>query len=115
VAIAGGGLHYAAIQKTRSVDRESRARCGAGCDSEPADLAAERAEASTMQKVAMGAYVAGGAALLVGGVLAYMNHAESYVRPYDADAPAEPPRQAKLEIAPVLDPARAGVSVTARF
>ena len=115
VAIAGGGLHYAAIQKTRSVDRESRARCGAGCDSEPADLAAERAEASTMQKVAMGGYVAGGAALLAGGVLAYMNRAESYVRPYDGDAPAERPRQAKLEIAPVLDPAHAGVSVTARF
>jgi hypothetical protein len=68
-----------------------------------------------MQKVAVGAYGVGGSALLVGGVLAYMNRAESYVRPYDAGEPAEPPRQAKFEVAPVLDPGRAGVSVTGRF
>jgi len=114
VALAGGGLHYSALQKISSVDRESRARCAGGCASEPADLAHDRAQAGTMQKFAFGAYGVGGAALVAGGVLAYMNGSRAYVESYDSARPI-PPRQAKLEIVPILDPGRPGLSAALRF
>ncbi len=114
VALTGVGIHYAALQKIDSVDSQSRARCPTGCASEPSDLAHDRAQASTMQKIAYGAYGAGGAALVVGGVLAYMNRAQSYVQSYDSDAPDQPPR-AMLEIAPIIDPDRPGLSAAVRF
>jgi hypothetical protein len=116
VALAGGGLHYIGIQKVNRVDRESRERCSLGqCTSEPSDLARDRSQADKMQKIAVGAYAAGGTALVVGGVLAYLNRAETHVRSYDSGAPTPPPPQATLEIAPILDPGRTGLSVAVRF
>jgi hypothetical protein len=117
VAIAGGALHYTALQKIDSVDQQSRARCSnlEGCTSEPADLAQERGRANTMQKLAYGAYGVGGAAIVLGGVLAYMNRPHSYVQSYDSDASGPPPRQARLEVVPVLDAGHAGLAVAGRF
>jgi hypothetical protein len=115
VALGGGGLHYAALQKVSSIDAESRARCPTGCPSEPSDLATQRTQAGTMQKIAVGAYVAGGAAIVGGSVLAYMNRAEPHVRSYDSEEPVQPPRRAMLEIAPILGPDRLGLSAGGRF
>ena len=115
VAMVGGALHYAALRKVDSVNDESRARCPTGCPTEPADLASARSQARTMQRVAVGAYAAGGAALVTGGVLAYLNRSQTVVRTYDSDASSAPPREARLEVAPVLDPGGPGLAVALRF
>jgi hypothetical protein len=117
VAIAGGVLHYEALQRIDSVDQKSMARCSGteGCASEPADLARERRQADRMQKFAYGAYAVGGAAIVLGGVLAYMNRGHSYVQSYDSGASGKPPQQARIEVLPVLDPERPGLVLAGRF
>jgi tetratricopeptide (TPR) repeat protein len=112
----GGGFHYAGLQKVDKVDRDSRVRCPTGCTVEPADLAATRSDGLRQQKVAMGAYVAGGVLVGVGAALAALNRSERIVRPYEADAPGEPPRpSASFEVVPVLDRDALGLVALVRF
>lgn len=115
VVIAGGALQYGAAQKVDWIDSQAAVVCPgpAGCPTEPPALAEERKESERMETAAVVAYAVGGAAVATGAVLAYLNRARTYVLPYEDAAGA--PRQASLEVAPVLDPGRPGVVATLRF
>jgi hypothetical protein len=115
VALAGGAFQWSGLQKVARVDSQSKLRCPTGCAVEPSDLALARSQGRTMQRVAVGAYVAGGAALAAGAVLVVLNRSERYVRPYRSEAPEEPARQARWEVSPVLDRDAPGLVATVRF
>ncbi len=116
VALAGGAFQVSGLQKVDWVDRESKVRCPTGCAVEPADLAAARSQGRTLQRVAMGAYAGGGAALVAGAVLVALNRSEQYVRSYGGEAPGEPPKQAAtFEVLPMLDRDAPGLIATVRF
>ena len=101
VALAGGGLHYAAIKQTQAADRGVVDCSGCG---PRRDLTHERLNAATMEKVAIVGYSVGGAAIATGAVLAFLNRAKTHMRPYEVDvAPAPPEQQPKLGIVPLLD------------
>jgi hypothetical protein len=115
VAGLGGGLHASGLQAVDRVNRESKARCPAGCAAEPSDLASDRRAGILSQRGAMVAYGVGGAAIVTGAVLAYLNRPQRTVRPYDSAAPAGPAR-VQLELAPLLDgDGRRGLVATLRY
>ena len=68
-----------------------------------------------MQKFAVLAYAVGGVTLTAGGVLAYLNRAEPYVKTYGMDEPREAPKKTAVEIVPLLDPDRLGLMAAVRF
>lgn len=116
LALGGGALHYDALQKVDWVDEQSRLRCpGAeGCAVEPSDLADARRRASTFQSVAVGAYSVGGAAVLAGVTLAFLNRAETYVVPYEELGGAPPPPP--VEVTPTFGGhGSVGLQATIRF
>jgi hypothetical protein len=79
VALAAGGglLHFKARDSYRRFDAQAT-DCGlAGCEPTPA-LGELRSRGNTFQKVAVGAYAAGGALLATGVVLAFINRAQPY-------------------------------------
>jgi hypothetical protein len=102
VAGGGAGLHAYGLDAVARVDRESRLRCPAGCAAEPSDLASDRRAGLLSQRAAMVAYGVGGAAIVTGAVLVYLNRAQRTVRPYDGAAPAAKAR-AQLDVSPLLD------------
>ena len=119
VALAGGALHYAGLQKVAQVDEASKTQCPTGCPTEPAGLASDRQTGVRMQQAAIGVYAIGAAAIATGAVLVYLNRGERYVRTYDAVAPADtapaaPPRTS-LDIAPMVDGERRGLVATLRY
>jgi hypothetical protein len=114
VAAAGGAFQYLASHKVDSVNQESKALCPTGCSTEPSSLASLRTEAAGMQKVAVGAYAVGGAGVVVGGVLAYLNRARAVAHTYDTDGAGQVPRGA-IEVTPAVGPGGVGVSATGRF
>ncbi|HEX5749381.1 MAG TPA: hypothetical protein VFZ09_24345 [Archangium sp.] len=69
---AGGGLLHQQTSKDYSVFDTGILQCG-GCDPKPDGLAATRARGDTLQRTAFGAYGLGGAALVTGAVLLYLN------------------------------------------
>lgn len=77
LAAGGGWLHLQGRDDIRSFDARA-AECGQpGC--EPSrELDDLRNRGSQFQKVAMGTYAAGGALIVAGAVLAYINRAEPY-------------------------------------
>jgi hypothetical protein len=108
VALAGGALHYAAFMKFKAADKSignCQLNCGARRD---LTLAHDRAEA--MQTAAVASYSVGGAAIVAGGVLAYLNRARPHIRPYSVDVHAEP-----LVIAPAVDAHSLGLLANGRF
>ena len=80
---------------------------GGGCIPN-ATLLGQRQSAETSQTIAMGAYGLGAAALVTGGVLAYMNR----LQPYSV-APGE--TQVEVTFAPALSPAGGGAAALVRF
>jgi hypothetical protein len=116
VVAAGGGVQYLGQDKIRTVDEQSKLRCPNGCSAEPADLASARRQGASYQRIASGVYAAGGALVVAGGVLAYLNRTEVRVRSYesDPDAPASPERTS-LELRPAITPGGASLAVALRF
>lgn len=134
VGLAGGGLHYGAVKSFDDFDQKVRDAGG----SKPTDeLNSLRSQGNTMQGVAMGCYGVGGAALVTGAVLVYLNRLIPYqdttgAAPDKADpkapkaAPGQPaapaaPKPAPKDkdpgwsVAPLLAPDGAGLSATFRF
>jgi len=121
VAVVGGGLHYGGAEKVREFDAGVES-CGGCVPSE--DLSDARRTGGTMQKVAVTSYAAGGAALITGAVLVYMNRLQAYAieKPSKKEpgapgtgspAPATPAEPA-IGVAPMLGETR-GVSASFRF
>ncbi|MFL5343922.1 MAG: hypothetical protein ACJ8AT_03980 [Hyalangium sp.] len=116
VAVAGGGalLHLQARNSFDSFDAGVLS-CG-GCIPPP-DLSSKRTRGDTLQKVAMGSYAAGGAALLTAMVLLYVNRAQPYhISPDELEqgASATPGQQA-VSVMPLVGSGEGGVLATFRF
>lgn len=77
VAAGGGWLHLKGRAELRSFDARA-ADCGLNGCAPTQRLDALRQRGERLQKVAMGTYAAGGALLVTGAVLAYINQAEPY-------------------------------------
>ncbi len=75
VAAGGGLLHLRTSEEYRGYD-SGIVQCG-GCFPEPG-LASHRTRGDTLQKAAYGTYALGGAALVGGAVLLYLNRPQSY-------------------------------------
>ena len=105
VAAGGGLLHLQASKDFRAFD-DGINRCN-GCIPPP-DVANHRKRALTLQKVAMGTYALGGAAVLTSLVFLYNNQLQSQLLPLEHDEP-------RLVIEPVLSSQGKGFSATFRF
>ncbi len=123
VGLAGGGLHYGAKASYDSFDQMVEAGTGGQPGMIPtADLTAKRSQGDAMQGVAMGCYGVGGAAVVAGAVLLYMNRLIPYqdtapapeAPKSDGPAPAAPAKP-EWSVVPLLAPDAAGVSATFRF
>ncbi len=71
-------------------------------------VAGAKQQGDTLQTLAVGGYVLGGAALAAGGVLLYLNR----LQPYQV---AVPGGQAEVTVVPVLTPSFGGAAATVRF
>jgi hypothetical protein len=108
VAVAGGALHYAALRTFKSAD-ESAVDCRSACTPQP-ELSRAHNRGTTMQRAAIASYSVGGAAIAVGGVLAYSNRTRPYIRPYTVDVRSEP-----LVVAPAVGAHSLGLLAKGRF
>jgi hypothetical protein len=106
IAGAGGGMHYAAISDFHSFD-DSIKQCGAQGCIPTADVAGKRNTGNTLQTVAITSYAVGGAALVTGAVLVYVNRLQPYHVNSDADV--------QISVAPMLAPGTAGLFAAATF
>lgn len=109
IAGVGGILHWRAGETYRQFDAGvktcSQTSTNGGCTPAGA-LAGKRATADDLQVGAIVGYGLGGAALVTGAVLAYLNRARPYRVSPDAD---------KVALAPVVQPNGGGVVATIRF
>ena len=105
LAAGGGLLHVQAGKDFRAFD-DAINRCK-GCIPE-ADVARHRKRALTLQKVAVGSYALGGAAVLTSLVFLYNNQLQSQLLPAEHD-------EARLVIAPTLGKQEKGLLATFRF
>lgn len=115
VALGGGALHYGALQSFDEFDQGVTAcdrTTGGGCIL-PTDLAATRDRGFLMQNVALGSYVLGGAALVTGAVLVFLNRPQAYqVAPDGKPVPAD---ETNLTLAPMIGGDTRGVAMVLRF
>jgi hypothetical protein len=107
LAASGGYFHMQARSNFRDFDAGINL-CG-GCVPEP-DLANKRTRGDSMQKVAFGTYAVGGAALVTGAVLVWMNQPEAY-----RITPGEAMNEQQITVAPLLGSGERGVVATLRF
>lgn len=109
VALAAGGalLHMQARSSYEAFDLGVNA-CG-GCVPDTG-LADQRTQGDTLQTLAFGGYAVGGAALVTGVVLVYMNR----LQPYRVDDQVKQPEPA-VTVAPLVGGGSRGVSATLRF
>lgn len=105
VAAGGGFLHLRASKDFRAFD-DGINSCEGCIPGEP--LLRHRKRALTLQKVAVGSYALGGAAVLTGLVFLYNNQLQSQVLPMEHD-------ETRLVIVPVLSSKGQGFSATLRF
>ncbi len=117
VAVAGGGalLHLQARNSFDSFDAGVLA-CDGGCVPTP-DLASKRTRGYNLQKVAVGSYAAGGAALFTGMVLLYVNRAQPYrISPDELEQETSAtPTQQGVSVMPLVGGGEGGVLATFRF
>lgn len=113
IAAAGGVLHAFSARGFQAYDDEFRVLpCAVdGCtdqeiDAERPGLRGELRRARLEQKLAVGGYIAGGAAVVAGAVLVYLN------RPRVAEQEEEGPRGAGIAVAPAVSGDSLGVLVT---
>lgn len=129
VGLAGAGLHYGAAKSFDDFDQKVLASNGSAATNELTSL---RSQGNTLQGVAIGCYAVGGAALVTGVVLVYLNRLIPYqdttpgTAPDKKDAPAKTPgapapqekpadKDPTWGLVPLLGPDGAGVSATFRF
>jgi hypothetical protein len=105
VAAGGTFLHAQGRRDIHAFDAGIRA-CG-GCQAAPA-LLNQRSRGDLMQRIAVGSYALGGAAVVTGLILAYTNGYQSRILPAD-------PGTASVVIAPMLDEQHDGILATLRF
>ncbi len=117
-AVAGGsvGLHLVAGNKFKEYDQGVKecAAMAAGCVPSPA-LQGTRSQADTMQALAIGGYALGGAALVTGGVLIYLNRLQPYSTRIDAPGAAPASADPEVSLVPVLGPTAAGAMLNVHF
>jgi hypothetical protein len=110
VLAVGGGLHSQSSSSFAAFDKSFDERCMNGCDeSEVPDLTDDLSAAESQQNIAVTAYVIGGAALVGGLVMVFVNQPQVYRRDVEAGTERE------LTIAPMIAPDSAGVSAAFRF
>ena len=106
IAGAGGGMHYGAVSNFHGYD-DAIKQCGAvGCVPS-ADVASKRTSGNTLQTLAITSYAVGGAALVTGAVLAYVNRLQPYRVSPDAEV--------KVSVAPYIASGTAGIFAAATF
>jgi tetratricopeptide (TPR) repeat protein len=107
VALAGGALHMQARGSFEEFDTRI-VQCG-GCVPAP-EVTDLRTRGTTRQQLAFGAYAVGGAALVTGAVLVFINQPQAYrINPDEAgSSPA-------ASVAPLLGRGEGGVLATFRF
>ncbi len=90
IALAGGGLHYLGNQQIRDYDKISAHECKSkdGCNAR--DFSSKLDNGALMQKLGIGAYAVGGAALITGAVFTYLNRPRPFIRAY-SDIPKKTP------------------------
>jgi tetratricopeptide (TPR) repeat protein len=88
-------------------DYDAAIRSCGGCVP-PEDVASKKSTGETMRTLSIVSYGVGGAALVTGAVLVYMNRAQAY-----RISPAE--REGRVSVAPVLAPNAQGAVVTMHF
>jgi hypothetical protein len=103
-----GGLHWRARENFQAFDREIDA-CG-GCTLEQTEQGGPLLErGKLMQNVAMGSYAVGGAAVLTGAVLVYVNRLQPYrINPEERN-------EQKVGVTPLVGSGVGGVLATFRF
>ena len=108
VAAGGAGLHVTGMAAVETYDQEIES-CG-GCVPSP-DVADLRDSGARLQGIAVGAYAVGGAALVTGAVLLYMNRLQP-VTPGVVEKTAEEDAGETVHLAPMLGGDR-GVGLSA--
>lgn len=112
VLAVGGALHGQSSSSFAEFDESFDARCmmSGGCnDSEVPDLKEKLDSAERQQAIAVTSYIIGGAAVVSGLVLVFVNRPQVYRRDIEAGTERE------LTIVPVIAPDSAGVSAAFRF
>jgi hypothetical protein len=112
VLAVGGGLHTQSSSSFASYDKSFDDRCeeSGGCkDSEVPDLTEQLNSAERKQNIAVISYAVGGAALVGGLVMVFMNQPQVFRRDVEAGTERE------LTVVPVITPDTAGVSAAFRF
>jgi hypothetical protein len=113
VALVGAGLYYVGRTKATSSDDPMRSQCPEGCRLPPLGQEQQRADGERLQKLALGAFALGGAAILTGAVLGYLNRPQTTLRRYEPDvSTAAVPA---VSIAPLLDKDARGVVAAGTF
>jgi hypothetical protein len=108
VAAGSSWLHLQARDNIKAFSA-GITECG-GCKPAP-PLAATLSRGNLMQNAAIGGYAVGGAALLTGAVLVYLNQPQ----PYRIDDPSQPVEKEKVSVTPLLGGGSGGVLATFRF
>lgn len=111
VLATGGALHGQSSSSFTDFDKSFDARCmDGGCnEGEVPDLKAKLDSAERQQQIAVTSYIIGGAALVGGLVLVYVNRPQVFRRDIEAGTERE------LTIVPMIAPDSAGVSAAFRF
>jgi tetratricopeptide (TPR) repeat protein len=107
VALAGGALHMQAKGSFEDFDTRI-AQCG-GCVPTP-DVSDLRTRGDSQQQLAFGAYAVGGAAVVTGAILLYINRPQAYR--ISVDEAASPPG---VSVTPVVSGHDGGILATFRF
>jgi hypothetical protein len=108
-ALAAGGGYFHLQARTSFRDFDTGINLCGGCVPEP-ELANKRTRGDSMQKVAFGTYAVGGAALVTGAMLVWMNQPEAY-----RITPGEAMTEQQITVAPLLGGGERGVVATFRF
>ena len=111
VLAVGGALHGQSSSSFASFDEDFDTRCmNGGCnDNEIPDLKDKLDSAERQQQIAVASYVVGGAALVGGLVLVFVNRPQVFRRDLEAGTESE------LTFVPMIAPDSAGVSAAFRF
>lgn len=109
VAAGGGGLYWAGRRKIRSndeyVNNRRDSECKTTCGGTP-----DYQQGRRLEQGAIVAWSVGGAAIVTGAVLAFMNRAQTSVVPYDVEVKPD-----RVTVAPMIDVNTRGVAVSGRF
>lgn len=107
--VAGGALlHQKTQQDYRNFDLAIFQNCPRGCDKEPLEFRPLHKRGDNLQKAAFGAYALGGAAVVTGAVLIYLNRAQTYFT-----KPSQ--HEETVNVSPLLGGDTNGVQATFRF